>query len=322
MGIQLRWPLVTRRTLWFLGVAFALLASGCSAASSGATDSTNAADLLPLDAVFIELFGTADVQAYRSQIQAEANQLVVTCMAEAGFEYQLPPTLPENPTETQLESPDFLLENGFGIVSTFRTWLESADLEAQQQDPNRAYLATLTAAEIDEFLLTLQGPPAEPGQLQDDRGCSGNSADDAYSVWEAFDDAVPNYTSIGEERDTHPDWLSARALWRDCMVEQGYDYSEPIAIASDVRTRMNEGIVEVYPDGTVPVNFDGERWVVNDEVVPLLDTWQQFELDAAAAHVACTTPLRPEFDAVEREVQQGFVDRNQAAIDELLDNLG
>jgi len=298
-------------------VALAVVA----AAACGSNEAPANDDALPLDAVLIDLFGTADVEAYRAQIRTEANELVVTCMQAAGFEYKLAPELPMNPTETQLESADFLLKNGFGIISTFRAWLEGTDIEAQQQDPNRDYLTTLSGAEINQFFVALDGVPAEPGQLQEDGGCSAQAADQTYVAWRAFSAALPNYPSIGEERDTHPDWLDARTQWRECMVAAGYDYAEPIAIASDVRTRMQEGIVEVYPDGTVPLEFDGERWVLHPDVIPLLDEWQAFERSAASAHVMCTAEVQDEFDAVEREVQQGFVNRNRATIDSLLDSL-
>lgn len=275
---------------------------------------------MPFDAVLIELFGTADTDVYLASTERDAAELVVACMAEAGFEYQLSPgpteAIPIDPT-----SLDDAQERGFGIITGFRRQISEMDLTVQgNQDPNLVYLSTLTAADIDRFVVALNGLPSdEPGQRPTNTGCNGEASVMAYADWTRFFEALPNYTALGEERDSHPDWLAARALWSDCMVERGFTYSEPDAIRSDVISRMNETVSESYPGGQVPlIEVDG-RAVLDPDVDRLLTELTDFEQRAAVANVACSEPIASQLAAVEFEVQQAFVTRNQSAIDQLLE---
>ncbi len=187
----------------------------------------------------------------------------------------------------------------------------------QAQDPNVTYVTALPPAERDRFFFTLDGAEPEPGQRRDG-GCNGEASDVSYGDWLRFSQALPNYTAMGEERDTHPDWLAARQVWRTCMNERGFDYSEPDAIRTDVIARMRETVAEVYPSGRVPVIVVDGVSEIDPSVDALLADLVDFEIRAAVANVECTEPVADDFDAVDRLVQQGFVDRNQATIDELL----
>lgn len=294
--------------------ALAALASACGSTAS----TTGDGGTLPFDEVLIATLGTDDVDRYRYDIERNAEAHLIGCMEDAGFLFVIPQPLPPNPTEAQLGSREFVETEGFGIISEFRRWADSIDVEAQQGDPNRAYLTTLTGTEIQRYLTTLDGVAADPGQISENAGCRGEAADVEYADWDRFHDALPNFTAMGEERDTHPDWLSARADWRTCLVDRGYDYSEPEAIRSDVENRMNQSLSVDYPNGQVPLVFTDGDWGLDPDVEPLLDELSEFELKAAIVNYECTEPLAGRFEAVEREVQQGFVERNQVTIDELL----
>jgi len=268
------------------------------------------------DAVLIELFGTTDTDAYLAQIQRHAMELVVICMEDAGFEFALARAEAVAAPLDPLSIADAERE-GFGVISDFR--LRVSQVETQPTtDPNRAYLQTLTAAEIERFSLSLAGEPAVPGQLQTEPGCNGKAGAEAYADWARFLDALPNATAIGEERDTHPDWLAARALWRDCMVDRGFDYAEPDAIKSNVVSRMAALVNDSFPSGAVPLVRVGDGFQVDPVVDELLVELDAFERDVAVANVECTLPIADRFAAVERAVQQAFVDRNRTTIDELL----
>ena len=275
-------------------------------------------DPAPFDAVLIDLFGTDDTEAYLADAEREAAEFVVQCMNDAGFEFALPAEVDElePPDPTSL---DDAREMGFGIIAGLRHQIDQTDLGSDfDRDPNLDYLSTLTASEIERFVITLDGTAPEPGQRKVDRGCNGQASDAVYADWVRFSEQLPNFTALGEERDTHPDWLAARADWRDCMVARGFDYAEPDVIRTTVISRMRDTMNENYPGGQVaPIQVDGE-WVLDPQVEALLDELADFERDAAVANVECTEPLAERFDAVERLVQQQFVDRNRAVIDELL----
>lgn len=287
-------------------------------ATADAANATPGPAPLPLDAVLIEVLGTDDIDRHRWDLERDAEQRLIDCMAAAGFEFIVPEPLPPGPSEAELTSRSFAAQKGFGIIDDFRTWLEETDIEALRRDLNVEYVRTLTRAEIDRYFLTLEGVEPEPGRIASDPGCRGSAAEEAYAVWNDFVGLLPNHAAIAEERDTHPDWLAARAEWRECMLKRGYDYAEPDAIRSDVELRMNESVQSIYPDGRVPLVFEGGRFVLDPVVEPLLDELQRFEVTAAVANLDCTAPVADRFEDVEREVQQGFVDRNRSAIDELL----
>jgi len=282
------------------------------------TTSQDSAPNAPFDQVLIDLFGTSDTEAYLMATERRSAQLVVDCMEEAGFKFQIP--MPR--TDFVGPDPGSLTDaqrDGFGIIAGYRHTVSETDLNLSNgRDPNVAYVSTLTAAEIDRFFLTLDGVQAEPGQRQDVSGCTGSASEAAYADWNRFFGALPNYTVLGEERDTHPDWVTARSSWRTCMNEKGFDYAEPDAVRADVILRMREAVNEIYPGGQVPLVEQDGLLTVDPFVDDLLDDLVEFEQDAAVANVECTTPLAEVFTAVEFEVQQAFVERNQTAIDELL----
>ena len=308
------------RALMILLIA-ALAATACASTQQVDPAETAAAtsdrEVAPFDAVLVELFGTDDTDAYLATVERDAAELVVLCMEAAGFEFQIPAEAVPAPVPDPRSITD-AETMGFGIIADFRHRLDNFDPTAGQIDPNRIYLTTLTAAEIQRFLLTLQGVEAEPGQRSEDEGCNGTASEQAYGDWNRFFDTLPNFTALGEERDTHPDWVSIRSLWRECMVGRGFDYAEPEVIRTDVITRMRATVAELYPDGQPPLVQQDGVFTVDPEVNTLLDELFEFEQQAAIANVECTLPLADQFDAVESDVQQSFIDRNRVAIDELL----
>ncbi|KAG1649145.1 hypothetical protein GQR58_029276 [Nymphon striatum] len=238
-------------------------------------------------------------------------------MADAGFEFEIPPA---SPAAATFDDTDLAVaqQSGFGIIAGFRDQIANVDVTATGEDPNVTYLSTLSSSEIARFLLTLDGVEPEAGQLKDDAGCNGTASDIAYADWVAFSEGLASYTTMGEERDTHPDWVAARLLWRDCMIERGFDYTEPDAIRTDVIARMRETVNNLYPGGQLPIVESGDGVALDPALDDLLAELTQFEVAAATANVECTAPLAADFAAVEFEVQQAFVDRNRSTIDELL----
>jgi len=296
------------RRLGSAALALLLLLSACASSDNQA---------LPFDAVVTEVFGTSDIDAYRYGIDRDASRLLAECMRAAGWEYTERTPLPPQPTEAELASLEFVTENGFGIVSTFLAWLASDNLTDQQRDPNLSYLQTLNAEEIAEYVVPLEGVEPPLGEIREDTGCQGE-ATAAFADWDRFFDVLPQFTGMAEARDTHPDFVTARNDWQACMLNMGYDYAEPDVVRSDVTQRMNAQVAEVAPNGELPIEFVDGGWVVDPALMGLLDEIADFERSVALANHQCTETVSERFDAVEREVQQEFVDANQNTIDELL----
>lgn len=301
--------------------ALLVAAAACSTTESPAeapipTAANVSAGTPPFDAVLIELFGTTNTQAYRAAISDTASDLAVECMEDAGFELQITKTPAfVAPDPTDLAQAQTM---GFGLVAQFRHDTENSRRQAGP-DPNRPYLETLTAAEIQRFLLTLNGTPAEPGQIQTDTGCLGSASIEASADWTRFSQALPNYIALGEERDTNPLWVAASAAWQRCMADRGLDYADPTAVRSDATTRMRSLVADEFPNGQVPLVQSRSGLMFDDEVEQLLANLLTFEQQAATASIECRTLNATDFDAAEFALQQAFVDRNQAAINELLE---
>ncbi len=298
-----------------------MIALVVSACGSGGTDA-NVSEALPFDAVLLELFGTDDVGEYRYEIERQAEANLVECMGEAGFEFVVDAALPPEVSEDLVVDRSYVDEHGFGIITRFRDWLADADFTARGRDLNREYLQQLTGDQMQQYFLTLEGEVADPGQISQNPGCRGRAADDAYSLWNVFLSELPNFTALGEERDTHPDWLVAQGEWRECMLAKGFDYAEPEMMRNDVENRMNQEVASVFEEGGLPLDEEGGVWSLDPEADALLGELQAFEIDAATANWECNEPLLDRFLAVEREVQQAFVERNQDTIDALLAQYG
>lgn len=297
-------------------IVFALVASACSAdSSSSSTAPPPTASIAPFDAVLVELFGTANTDAYRASIEERASQLAVECMEAAGFELQIttpPPFVAPDPAD-----PALTQELGFGIVAEYRHDAAAAQL-ALRPDPNRPFLETLTAAEIQRFLVTLNGQPAEPGQLPTNTGCIGTATAQASADWERFSMALPNYNAIGEERDIDPRWIAAREAWRQCMAALGLDYADPETVRSDALARMRPTLDEALAADPAPqLRADGQPFFGPETEAALADLLL-FEQQVAGASIDCRNQNADVFYEAEFGLQQTFVDRNRAMIDELL----
>lgn len=320
------------RRLLVVWIAVGMVAAACSSTAattladepSGGTDEAPPLvadppftdEQFPFDAVLLELFGTTDVPAYLDAVERRSDELIAVCMREAGFEFELPVAAPAGPPESVTSTLEYAQNEGFGLVMGFRGAIESATRSTGDIDEtNRSYLESLTAAELAAFFETLNGPPAEPGQLQTEPGCSGQANLAAYAEWDRFLGALPQYTALGEERDTHPDWLDARDRWQACMIDRGFDYDDPDAIRTDVATRM-ESLMVGDGDRVVIQTVDGVT--LSPQIEALFAEALDFERGAAIANFECNEPLQPIFDAVEHDVQRAFVDRNAAVINDLL----
>ncbi len=104
------------RLLGFL-MAGAVLIAACGSTSEPAPEAVSGP--APFDAVLIELFGTDDTEAYLASAERMAAEFVVTCMSDAGFEFQIPPvTSPLAPPDpTSIEDAR---TRGFGILDAYR----------------------------------------------------------------------------------------------------------------------------------------------------------------------------------------------------------
>ncbi len=296
-------------------MALVFVLAGCST-SQEATVLPSVDGEPAFDAVLIEMLGTDDIDRYLAQQERRAADLMISCMAERGYEFSLPASALVPPQQDDVTTLDFAQDQGFDIVAAFER-LVAFDGGAAliNADPNENYMRGLTPAERASFITALDGSPAtEAGQLPTETGCRGESGDIAFANWRLLNDKLPQWTGLAEARDTHPDMLDARATWRACMTDQGLDYAEPDSVVADVRTRMRVLVTERYADGGLPLVESEDGLVLAPEAQLLVDEVKGFEVEVAVANWRCRDAERLVFDQVDAEVQQDFVDRNRDLI--------
>lgn len=127
---------------------------------------------------------------------------------------------------------------GYGIGSTHR----AADSSRQQQDPNRAYIASLSARQQRDFTRALFGDgtdaievPAGHGSIisTNRNGCLSAARRELYGdldQWVALDVRASNLeVEVAERVLTSQEYRNVLAKWRSCMTDLGYPADDPQA---------------------------------------------------------------------------------------------
>jgi hypothetical protein len=220
----LRWrptPVSSTRGLLALAVVLCLVACSPESADPQAADggSAESSPASPLT----EFMGW-DARAELAKDRARRYQeLIATCMAEAGFTYL--PVLPDaRPADTGMGGDEEarLVELGLGISTVIDRDPEAFRYAADgPEDPNAAVVETLDDAERQEYLLALRGPSTDPWG-----GCAGEASErvsgdttGVAALWESLSPALQEMEAavVADARI-----VAALADWRTCMADAGF----------------------------------------------------------------------------------------------------
>lgn len=214
------------------------------------------------------------------------------CMALEGFEYsmQTPESIQWSPG-WGLGVEDYVVEHGYGIVSSAIAALESA--AEPPADPNAESVATLSDAERQALVAALDRCFDETIELRRQPPEIERLVPEALELeqWVMADARV-----VAEE-----------AVWAACMAAAGFEYKakgDPIAF---VRSRVGE-IVE----DSQPVD-DRNRTLL---IRRLLDEVQREELDLAAHDLSCSQRYREVVGEVTREHHLRFIETHSDVLDQ------
>ncbi len=208
-----------------------LLLSACASGGDAEPGKQGKADL-PLTAYMDALY---DVDY--AKVHTEEENLIASCMREAGFEY-IPWEISSDdyPDGDEEDAWEFTEERaareGYGYSST-----ESESDEAERMDPNADYLAAMSETERAAYELALWG---EQDTVDDDgewdwtkAGCQGKASNEAWAAtpMAAFDDPAwdelnEQTSRVYEEALADPKMTAVNATWSDCMNEAGYDFAK------------------------------------------------------------------------------------------------
>ncbi|GEM_PF-760606 len=236
--------------------------------------------LAAVDAVAGVSEDAAQASAARQQ---KVQQLVATCMKDAGFEYVPAATDEAEPTSypwtedvvglPQLPDDRAEVERvGYGVDDVDAA--EAARLDSQELDPNDAYAETLGAAGQAEYYATLTGSdgPDDP-QPDPTGGCYGRSdaavpaSDDEGrgALAEQYGQLFAGMGSLrmrGLQADTRVADLNAR--WYGCVLDAGYDLSPPEGVDVDTFSPVDTYFLAVRtPPGGV-AGYPGELETADD----------------------------------------------------------
>lgn len=303
-------------------LAGALALSGCS--SETTRDATaSAPEQGPLTAMLDAATGDFDPGA-SAQEDVEIENLIAECMSAEGFDYT-PKASPEAVIFTAEDYEDAGTEewvalHGYGIYKAMQAVDHAADseAEAEPEDPNASYVASLSESEAAAYYLALYGDAAQtlpdeetgdPAYSWEDAGCTG-AADhevtggaDPLTEFDEINTAIMDlYASVQAD----PRLADVAAAWSDCMADEGHP---GLTTPESAHESASEAWDALYhwddPSFTKPSDED-------------IAEFRDLEIAIATTDLACQQEVG--WDTAMQEVQaaleETFLKDNKAAVDE------
>ena len=296
-----------------------------------------------------------EVSEQERQRHYEVQDYIVTCMAEAGFEYEPEPFWAdlqdasgmvdpfEDVWKLRQEDPEaFAREYGYGATTIDYNAVEDG-MQEPTPGPNEEYRESLSPAAQAEYDKALWGdweemePPSDGATAEpvEPGGCNNEAFEVVYGSpeeeQEQFEALYEEWDSLYQRIEDDPRLTEAVRAWSDCMADAGYpDLEELYGGENLVYQRQEEaygwddegapGAVPADPEAVEP---DAERTAapVPSEPVELapevLAELREFELAVAWADYEC----REEHDVerIQREVQyaheEQFIEDHRAELE-------
>jgi len=270
----------------------------------------------------------------------QVQDLIVTCMSEAGFEYTPEPFYGdredafEDPYaevwQLQEEDPEaFAQEYGYGFT-TLDFGEEVVETSDPADDPNFAYRESLSTAAQEEYDIALYGDfeaieeqAGEEGEVEvaEPGGCSNDAYEQVYgggdgeASEEQFSELFEEWDALYQRIENDPRMDTATQAWLGCMTDAGYaDLEDIYGGQNEVSERQSELYGWDDEEGLLPVPIEGEAEgegesaeataAPTEPVEPepaALEELRQFERDIAVADYTCRQ--EHDIDGVERDVR-------------------
>jgi hypothetical protein len=346
-----------RRLLSAAACAVALTLTGCG--DDGPTEDNQESEF---DGPIAEFMGWESTGASEQPEFTEAERqqhyqvqdLIVTCMSEAGFEYTPEPFYGdqedafEDPYadvwQLQQDDPEaFAREYGYGFT-TLDYDSEVIETPDPSNDPNAAYRESLSPAAQEEYDKALWGDfeaieeGSEEGEagVAQPSGCSNDAYEQVFgtegeSGEDQFTELFEEWDALYQRIENDPRMDGATQAWLGCMSDAGYpDLEDLYGGQNEVSQRQSE--LYGYEDGgLLPAPIEegegegeddsGEASVPPSEPVEpdpaALEELRQFERDIAVADYTCRQ--EHDVDGVERDVryehEEQFIEDNREQLE-------
>jgi len=327
----------TKCVLGALALAFAVTA--CSPAAAENAHSEEAAPAAvqgPLTEMLNGALGLNVTPAEQERQWAEQNrrqeELIAQCMTEAGFEYI--PNLPTSTTNVadlfRMDDREWVAQFGYAMV---RTPWDATDAKTERTNPNDAYTASLSVAELAAYNDALFGSLADVNYVGSDNaddiqtmlangGCWGAAQDQVISESAASalytDEFAPLTDAImAFFDDQRQEITEADRQWVTCMADAGHTGFQ--------RQSDAEASIEAAYDNIL-ASFNWDAWDVeafgypsaanNTDLANLADK----EVTLAVADFDCrvATNFDASRGAFQVEAEKQFVADYRAELDALM----
>lgn len=261
-------------------------------------------------AELLGFFEPGDTQARMEHFlggEIRAQELIVECMAAAGFEYH--PVAPlDDPRLEGMTEEEYRERYGWGMMSS---WRASLLQNQSERDPNDELLQAMDEPTRIAWQEALYG--SVETQLDADRreGCQAEADAQAYGYQQtdAWADLEPLLAEIPERIFSHPASIEAERQWAECMAGYGYRVQNEDDLLELFNDRFfDDWEASTPPPGEPPIEYRYkiEPWFVDTAA---WDDLVSFELEMIAHDTACKQD-----DEVVVEIQEEFLDEHQELI--------
>ncbi|GBE23793.1 hypothetical protein BMS3Bbin02_00058 [bacterium BMS3Bbin02] len=229
----------------------------------------------------VALYGGLD----RRAVQMVQEEGIAECMTAKGFDYipYVPRDFVDPPdvgTLAQIPDPVWAMENGYGFAFSVEQFRIS-----QEEDPNTAIVAGLSAVERRAYLEALFDPFVEEGGEK--AGCSQLNSDALF--YEASDEKFDLQQEAFERFNADPRYIELQDTWSRCMAAEGYNFRDRFAsIAESFQSRVNE-LLENY-DAVAVAELRAE------------------EIEIMTVDIECVTPLVDDLLELAAEHEKRLID--------------
>lgn len=249
--------------------------SASTSSESAPADATEqaapASDEPTVNEIFVSPIGEAlgvaqdEIASAEATYINDAEELVRSCMAEAGFDYTpVPRTVNQQQRQQELQSTlsleQFTAEYGFGIATLFESNFEGqgvVDFANERFGPPPSVQRSPGEQAAYEMALngqTTQGLTAEEAQEQLFENAGGfgalegscrdvgySTAENPGAVWDGlFSLLGGEMEALNDRFDNDPRIRDATADWQTCMATQGHSYEDRFEIFDELFDSSNE----------------------------------------------------------------------------------
>jgi hypothetical protein len=265
---------------WVVGtLLLGLIASGCSTSGSASAEEETLASFMGWD----DVDEAASEAQWREQ-DAEIQEAIRACMAEAGFEYTPVDQTGSVTVYDEQDEEERVRREGFGITTWHGELGESIqaaipDEEEEFHDPNWDRVEAMSESEQQAYYEALHGSEEEQREnatIEVDPetgeeigwsnvgfggGCDGEAHEAAYGgdggqdLWEELQ---PAFDEMYARVEADPRMVEHNAAWSACMAEAGFDHASAQQMHETVFEDFEARLEEILgPDHGFVDPFEG-----------------------------------------------------------------